>query len=69
MPITYHPNRNRGRYDNRQNVYYDSFQTTIPGVVTVALATMQASTNGIVEYRATTFNNQLRGNLLAQKWN
>jgi hypothetical protein len=30
---------------------------------------MDASTNGIDEYRATTFGGQLRGDLLAQKWN
>ena len=64
-----HPNRNRGRYDARQNVFYSAFDTGIPGVVTAPLATTQASTNGVTEYRATTFGGQLRGDLLAQKWN
>jgi len=64
-----HPNRNRGRYDARQNVFYSAFDSGIPGVVTAPLATAQASTNGVTEYRATTFGSQLRGDLLAQKWN
>jgi Domain of unknown function (DUF4347)/Malectin domain/Glucose / Sorbosone dehydrogenase/IPT/TIG domain len=63
------PNRNRGRYDPRQNVFYSALDSGIPGVVTAPLATTQASTNGITEYRATTFGGQLRGDLLAQKWN
>ncbi|MBD2358949.1 DUF4347 domain-containing protein [Tolypothrix sp. FACHB-123] len=63
------PNRNRGRTDDRQNVYYDANDPTIPGVHNAPLATATASTNGIIEYRATTFNGQLRGNLLAQDWN
>ncbi|BAY61499.1 hypothetical protein NIES22_15640 [Calothrix brevissima NIES-22] len=63
------PNRNRGRTDDRQNVYYRASDPSIPGVYTAPISTMTASTNGIVEYRATTFNGQLRGNLLAQDWN
>ncbi|MUG96098.1 hypothetical protein F7734_28655 [Scytonema sp. UIC 10036] len=64
-----HPNRNRGLEDNRQNIFYAPSQASIPGVYTAPLTTMSASTNGIVEYRATTFNNQLRGDLFAQQWN
>jgi N-acetylneuraminic acid mutarotase/glucose/arabinose dehydrogenase len=63
-----HPNRNRGRYDNRQNVYRAHNVAAILGQYTAQLATTSSSTNGIEEYRATAFNNQLRGNLLAQKW-
>ncbi|BAY25920.1 peptidase-like protein [Calothrix sp. NIES-2100] len=63
------PNRNRGRTDDRQNVYYKADVPSIPGVYTAPISTMTASTNGITEYRATTFNGQLRGNLLAQDWN
>ncbi|MBD2194373.1 MULTISPECIES: DUF4347 domain-containing protein [Calothrix] len=63
------PNRNRGRTDDRQNVYYKASDPSIPGKYTAPIATMTASTNGIVEYRATAFNGQLRGNLLAQDWN
>jgi len=64
-----HPNRNRGQYDARQNVFYSAFDSGIPGIVTAPLATIQASTNGVTEYRATTFGGQLKGDLLAQKWN
>ncbi len=64
-----HPNRNRGSEDDRQNVFYGPSQASIPGVYTAPLTTMSPSTNGIVEYRATTFNNQLRGDLFAQQWN
>ncbi|MEA5624985.1 malectin domain-containing carbohydrate-binding protein [Nostoc sp. UHCC 0251] len=64
-----HPNRNRGQYDDRQNVFYSAFDNGIPGVVTAPLATISASTNGVTEYRAITFGGQLRGNLLAQQWN
>lgn len=64
-----HPNRNRGRYDDRQNVYRGTAVATIPGVFNQMLTNFAASTNGIVEYRANTFNGALRGELLAQKWN
>jgi N-acetylneuraminic acid mutarotase/glucose/arabinose dehydrogenase len=63
-----HPNRNRGRFDARQNVYRDPLEPSIPGEYTTPLATVDASSNGIDEYRATTFNSQMRGNLLVQKW-
>ncbi len=64
-----HPNRNRGRYDARQNVYYDNAQPSIPGVFSQGLATFSPSVNGIDEYRAQTFNGAMRGELLLQKWN
>ncbi|OUL34331.1 malectin domain-containing carbohydrate-binding protein [Nostoc sp. 106C] len=64
-----HPNRNRGRTDTRQNVYHGTSEASIPGVYTAPLATSESSTDGIDEYRATTFAGQLRGHLLAQKWN
>ncbi|MBK8268208.1 MAG: choice-of-anchor D domain-containing protein [Planctomycetes bacterium] len=64
-----HPNRNRGRYDDRQNVYRNSSIASIPGVFNQMLTNFAASTNGIVEYRANTFNGAMRGDLLAQKWN
>ncbi|BAY07354.1 malectin domain-containing carbohydrate-binding protein [Calothrix sp. NIES-2098] len=63
-----HPNRNRGITDTRQNVYYAPTDPSIPGVYTAPLTTFESSTNGIDEYRATTFQNQLRGNLITQKW-
>ncbi|MBW4561106.1 MAG: PQQ-dependent sugar dehydrogenase [Mojavia pulchra JT2-VF2] len=64
-----HPNRNRGRTDNRQNTFYGLSDPSIPGVYTAPLTTFTPSTNGLDEYRATTFQNQMRGNLIAQQWN
>ncbi|EDX86073.1 Carbohydrate binding module (family 6) [Synechococcus sp. PCC 7335] len=64
-----HPNRNLGRYDNRFNQYYSYLDESIPGVYNAPLAFTPASTNGLEEYRATTFEGQLKGDLLAQQWN
>ncbi|MEL7509558.1 MAG: carbohydrate-binding domain-containing protein [Cyanobacteria bacterium J06554_1] len=62
------PNRNRGRTDARQNIYYES-PVDIPAEgYTAPIGTFAGSTNGIDEYRATTFDSQLRGNLLAQRF-
>ncbi len=63
------PNRNRGRYDSRQNVYhYPTDPTTPTGYNGSPMATVASSSDGIDEYRATTFNNAMRGNLLVQHW-
>jgi N-acetylneuraminic acid mutarotase len=64
-----HPNRNRGRYDDRQNVYHDNSEASIPGVFTQGLGIFLPSVNGIDEYRAQTFNGSMRGELIFQKWN
>ncbi|MCP3917961.1 MAG: hypothetical protein GY711_20635 [bacterium] len=64
-----HPNRNRGRFDDRQNVYRDTIEPSEPGVFRQNLTTVDSSTNGLTEYRSTAFNSQLRGYLMAQKWN
>jgi hypothetical protein len=64
-----HPNRNRGRYDTRQNVYHDSADAPIPGVFTQSLGVYLSSVNGVDEYRAKTFNFAMYKNLLLQKWN
>ena len=63
-----HPNRNRGRYDARQNVYRSGSAANIPAIFNQKLATFVPSTDGITEYRANTFGGALRGNLFAQKW-
>ena len=63
-----HPNRNRGRFDARQNVYYAPDEPSIAGVYTAPIAQTEASTTGITEYRATAFGSQLRGDLLVQRW-
>jgi N-acetylneuraminic acid mutarotase len=64
-----HPNRNRGRHDPRQNVYRGPTSTTFLGEYTGPMATVASSSNGIDEYRATTFNGAMRGHLLVQKFN
>ncbi|MEL7406854.1 MAG: malectin domain-containing carbohydrate-binding protein, partial [Cyanobacteria bacterium J06558_2] len=62
------PNRNRGRQDPRQNVYY-YFNDPSTADYTAPIAEFQSSTNGIIEYRANTFGGQLKGNLITQRWN
>jgi len=63
------PNRNRGRCDDRQNVYHNLDAASIDGAFEQALLELQPSTNGIVEYRANAFNGAMRGSLIVQKWN
>src|SRR5207237_1228348 len=63
-------NRNRGRYDDRQNVYHLPTNHETYCTYNGALhATVTASIDGIDEYRATTFNSEMRGDLLVQKYN
>lgn len=62
------PNRNRGEDDARQNTYY-YYDDPSNADYTAPIAEFTSSTNGIIEYRSTTFGGQLRGNLLAQRWN
>jgi hypothetical protein len=64
-----HPNRNRGRSDPRQCSYHDRSDASIPGVYTQGIAALSPSSNGLIEYRATTFGGQLLGGLVAQRWN
>lgn len=62
------PNRARGRSgDLRQCVYYAPTERNQKGF-TSALATFEASTNGLIEYTANCFDGQLKGNLLASKY-
>ena len=62
------PNRNRGlNGDSRQCVYYSPEETSRNGF-TAALATFEASTNGLIEYTSNTFQGQLKGDLLASKY-
>jgi N-acetylneuraminic acid mutarotase/glucose/arabinose dehydrogenase len=62
-----HANRNRGVSDIRQNVYHRPADVSILGVYSAPLLDQfQSSTNGIAEYRAKTFNDSMRGNILAQ---
>ncbi|AFY68806.1 hypothetical protein Pse7367_0498 [Thalassoporum mexicanum PCC 7367] len=59
-----HPNPSRS-----ENIYFSTNEPSIPGIYEAPLAIVDASTNGITEYRATTFNGEMRGNILAQDWN
>ena len=61
------PNRNRGRYDPRQNVYHYPTEVST-SAFTAPLARVASSSDGIDEYRATTFNSEMRGDLLVQRW-
>lgn len=62
-------NRNRGRYFPREATFYPAEAPSIPDVHTRPLTTLNSSTNGITEYRATAFNSAMRGDLVAMKWN
>ncbi|MCB0339287.1 MAG: IPT/TIG domain-containing protein, partial [Bdellovibrionales bacterium] len=64
-----HPNRNRGRYFTRENTYHFPTDSPEEGLYTSPLALVTSSSNGIDQYRATTFDSALRSNLLVQKWN
>ena len=57
-----HPNRNRGRFDPRQCVYHNGTEGSGPDW-TGPIALLPPSSNGIVEYTASTFDGKLLGNL------
>jgi N-acetylneuraminic acid mutarotase len=61
------PNRGRGRYDARQNIYRNGTEPSIPGEFVQTMKLVNSSMNGLDEYRASTFQAQMRGDLLAQK--
>ncbi len=65
-----HPNRNRGRFDKRQCVFYsaETHPEGVEGVFRKPLSLVESSTDGIIEYKANTFNFQLRGDLFASKF-
>ncbi|RKY22195.1 MAG: hypothetical protein DRQ55_01820 [Planctomycetota bacterium] len=64
-----HPNRNRGRTDDRQNLYHGIGDANQPEVFSQAIGLLSSSVNGIDEYRATTFQSQMRDEILVQRWN
>jgi N-acetylneuraminic acid mutarotase len=64
-----HPNRNRGRADARQLVYYPPATLDIALTHAAPITQVSSSTNGIDEYRSTIFQGQLRGQLFGQRWN
>jgi N-acetylneuraminic acid mutarotase/glucose/arabinose dehydrogenase len=63
-----HPNRSRGRTDARENIYRHTSVPSIPGEFRQMMQALNASTNGLAEYRATTFGGQMQGDLLVQRW-
>lgn len=65
-----HPNRNRGRFDKRQCTFYsaETHPNGVDGVFVKPLSLVESSTDGIIEYRANTFNFQLRNDLFASKF-
>jgi len=61
-----HPNRNRGRADNRQCVYKNSWEPSGDGFVE-PMGWMKSSTDGIIDYRANSFQGAIRGDLFMSK--
>ena len=64
-----HPNRNRGRSSLRENTYHDPDDPAELGRFTLPLATVSSSTNGIAEYRGSSFGGAMHQALIYQKWN
>ena len=64
-----HANRNRGRFDPRENRYQSPWEIPLPEAATPPIALLPSSRDGIDEYRATAFGGALRGSLLVQEWN
>ncbi|MCB0324726.1 MAG: IPT/TIG domain-containing protein, partial [Bdellovibrionales bacterium] len=64
-----HANLNRAVDDSRQATWKDEDTAAHnSGKYSAPLALFESSTNGLEEYRATTFGGALRGELLVQKW-
>ena len=61
-------NRNRGFDDPREYIWRDVTEPA-DADYTPPLHLIPSSADGIAEYRAQTFNSQLRGRLVVQKWN
>lgn len=64
------PNRNRGRTDDRQNVYYKGLggPPSIPNTLFQMISWLPPSCDGIDEYRSNAFEGQLRGALIVQEF-
>lgn len=62
-----HPNRNRGRDDPRQCKFVGS---GVPSndFYEAPIATFESSTDGVMEYTASTFKGQLKGDILCSKY-
>lgn len=64
------PNRARGRSDQRQNVYRAGLAgpASIPDTFFQMVSWLPPSSDGIDEYRADTFQGQIRGQLIVQEY-
>jgi IPT/TIG domain len=62
-----HPNRNRGRSDARQCEWRDPFDLRTD-FYEPPLATFESSTDGLLEYTSNLLGGQLKGNVLASKY-
>lgn len=62
-----HPNRNRGRFDDRECVFRGPEEKS-DDYYEGPVATFESSTNGIIEYTANTFGGQMKGDLLCSKF-
>jgi hypothetical protein len=62
-------NRNRGRTLDGQNIQYGTGSPGIPGAFKQTIQVLSSSSNGLDEYRATTFQSQMRDEILVQRWN
>lgn len=62
-----HPNRNRGREDPRQCTFRELSEPS-DSFYQAPIATFESSTDGVIEYTASTFGGQLKGNLLCSKF-
>lgn len=62
-----HPNRNRGREDSRQCTFREASEPS-DSFYQAPIATFESSTDGVIEYTASTFGGQLKGNLLCSKY-
>lgn len=62
-----HPNRNRGRNDPQQCRFVGVQEPASEGYIP-PIATLESSTNGVVEYTANVFGGQLKGDLMLSKF-
>jgi N-acetylneuraminic acid mutarotase len=64
------PNRNRGRTDDRENVYRAGLAgpQSIPDVFTQMIGWLPPSSDGIDEFRSDVFEGQMRGTLIIQRY-
>ncbi|CDF33842.1 unnamed protein product [Chondrus crispus] len=62
-----HANRNRGRNDPKQCIWKNPFEPATEDFMP-PIATLESSTDGLIEYTADLFDGQLKSNILASKF-